>query len=292
MTGSETSSAGPVVTPEQALEFVASASALLARSLDYETTLREVARLAVPEVADWCGVLLLDLGDGEREISSGYRIPRSRPPCSRSAPAAARRPARRSRAAWPRPASRSWPPTCARPSTRASRPAARADRAPGTQVVPDRAAGRPRPRAGLDDAALDPRRAPLRGVRPGLRPRAGRALRPGHRQRAPARPRRAIAEPAGHGLLDGPGRPRPRRSRPVASSASTRPSRPSTTAPCDELVGRAVARLLGPGRPYRGRRHPQLRARAEHRRGGARPRADHAHGGRRGRAIGTRRSPR
>jgi hypothetical protein len=75
MAGSETSSAGPVVTPEQALEFVASASALLARSLDYETTLREVARLAVPEVADWCGVLLVDLGDGERELPSGYSDP-------------------------------------------------------------------------------------------------------------------------------------------------------------------------------------------------------------------------
>ncbi len=75
MTGSETSSAGPVVTPEQALEFMAGASALLARSLDYETTLREVARLAVPEVADWCGVLLADLGDGERELSSGYSDP-------------------------------------------------------------------------------------------------------------------------------------------------------------------------------------------------------------------------
>src|SRR3954452_14322651 len=75
MTGSETSSAGPVVTPEQALEFVANASALLARSLDYETTLREVARLAVPEIADWCGVLLVDLGDGERELSSGHSDP-------------------------------------------------------------------------------------------------------------------------------------------------------------------------------------------------------------------------
>jgi serine phosphatase RsbU (regulator of sigma subunit)/PAS domain-containing protein len=75
MTGSETSSPGPVVSPEQALEFVASASALLARSLDYETTLREVARLAVPDVADWCGVLLVDSGDGERELSSGYDDP-------------------------------------------------------------------------------------------------------------------------------------------------------------------------------------------------------------------------
>ena len=75
MTGPETSAAGPVVSPEQALEFVASASALLARSLDYETTLREVARLAVPDVADWCGVLLVDSGDGERELSSGYDDP-------------------------------------------------------------------------------------------------------------------------------------------------------------------------------------------------------------------------
>jgi PAS domain S-box-containing protein len=75
MTGCETSSTGPVVSPEQALEFVANASALLARSLDYETTLREVTRLAVPDVADWCGVLLVDLGDGERELSSGYADP-------------------------------------------------------------------------------------------------------------------------------------------------------------------------------------------------------------------------
>src|SRR4051812_47316138 len=75
MAGSEPSSAGPVVPPEQALEFVANASALLARSLDYETTLREVARLAVPDVADWCGVLLVDSGDGERELSSGYADP-------------------------------------------------------------------------------------------------------------------------------------------------------------------------------------------------------------------------
>ena len=75
MTGPETSAAGPVVSPEQALEFVASASALLARTLDYETTLREVARLAVPDIADWCGVLLVDSGDGERELSSGYDDP-------------------------------------------------------------------------------------------------------------------------------------------------------------------------------------------------------------------------
>jgi serine phosphatase RsbU (regulator of sigma subunit)/PAS domain-containing protein len=69
------SPAGPVVSAEQALEFVARASALLARSLDYETTLRQVARLAVPDVADWCGVLLVEPDGEERELSSGYSDP-------------------------------------------------------------------------------------------------------------------------------------------------------------------------------------------------------------------------
>jgi PAS domain S-box-containing protein len=64
-----------VVTPEQALEFVAGASALLARSLDYEETLRQVARLAVPDIADWCGVFLIDSHGEERELSSGYEDP-------------------------------------------------------------------------------------------------------------------------------------------------------------------------------------------------------------------------
>jgi serine phosphatase RsbU (regulator of sigma subunit)/PAS domain-containing protein len=72
---SDISPAQPVVSAEQALEFVARASALLARSLDYETTLRQVARLAVPEVADWCGVLLIEPDGEERELSSGYEDP-------------------------------------------------------------------------------------------------------------------------------------------------------------------------------------------------------------------------
>jgi PAS domain S-box-containing protein len=44
--------------------FLAEASAELARTLDYEQTLRNVARLTVPEIADWCAV---DLLDGERD---------------------------------------------------------------------------------------------------------------------------------------------------------------------------------------------------------------------------------
>jgi signal transduction histidine kinase len=40
--------------------FLAKASALLASSLDYETTLGNVARLAVPRMADWCVVEMAD----------------------------------------------------------------------------------------------------------------------------------------------------------------------------------------------------------------------------------------
>ena len=43
--------------------FLAEASAELATSLDYETTLQRVARLALPEMADWCVVDTLE-GDG------------------------------------------------------------------------------------------------------------------------------------------------------------------------------------------------------------------------------------
>jgi signal transduction histidine kinase len=42
------------------MRFMAEASAVLASSLDYETTLRNVAALAVPSIADWCAVDLLN----------------------------------------------------------------------------------------------------------------------------------------------------------------------------------------------------------------------------------------
>jgi len=50
---------------ERRAAFLAQASEVLASSLDYEQTLRNVAQLAVPEVADWCAVDLVDT-DGER----------------------------------------------------------------------------------------------------------------------------------------------------------------------------------------------------------------------------------
>jgi PAS domain S-box-containing protein len=48
---------------EQGHRFLSEASRVLAGSLDYRETLREVARLAVPELADWCAI---DLVAGDR----------------------------------------------------------------------------------------------------------------------------------------------------------------------------------------------------------------------------------
>jgi serine phosphatase RsbU (regulator of sigma subunit) len=52
---------------ERHAAFLAEVSEVLASSLDYEQTLRNVAALAVPEIVDWCGVDLLDEG-GERKL--------------------------------------------------------------------------------------------------------------------------------------------------------------------------------------------------------------------------------
>src|SRR5205807_6097079 len=47
---------------EEAQRFLTEASALLAGSLDYETTLQQVTRLAVPQIADWCAVEMVEEG--------------------------------------------------------------------------------------------------------------------------------------------------------------------------------------------------------------------------------------
>lgn len=72
------------------LAFLTEASTLLGSSLDYETTLRNVARLAVPHFADWCAVDLVDLdGNVERlavthvdpaKVELAYDIQRRYPP--------------------------------------------------------------------------------------------------------------------------------------------------------------------------------------------------------------------
>jgi PAS domain S-box-containing protein len=49
--------------------FLAEASAALASSLDYEATLQQVARLAVPALGEWCTVYMLDEGREIRRVA-------------------------------------------------------------------------------------------------------------------------------------------------------------------------------------------------------------------------------
>jgi PAS domain S-box-containing protein len=54
--------------------FLVQASTILASSLDYEQTLRNVAELAVPDVADWCAVDLIS-GTGRKTVTVAHVDP-------------------------------------------------------------------------------------------------------------------------------------------------------------------------------------------------------------------------
>jgi PAS domain S-box-containing protein len=54
---------------ERRASFLAEASALLDASLDHETTLQNVARLIVSQMADWCGVDIVEPGGGFRSVA-------------------------------------------------------------------------------------------------------------------------------------------------------------------------------------------------------------------------------
>jgi signal transduction histidine kinase/DNA-binding NarL/FixJ family response regulator len=60
---------------EQALRFLTEASDVLASSLDYESTLRSLAELAVPRLADWCAVDVLESDRSVRRIAVVHRDP-------------------------------------------------------------------------------------------------------------------------------------------------------------------------------------------------------------------------
>ncbi|HEV3402772.1 MAG TPA: GAF domain-containing protein, partial [Gaiellaceae bacterium] len=55
--------------------FVVEASELLSSSLDYQTTLRSVAQLAVPRYADWCAVDLVDDDGAVRRLAVAHVDP-------------------------------------------------------------------------------------------------------------------------------------------------------------------------------------------------------------------------
>lgn len=60
-------------------EFLADVSATLATSLDFETTIGQVARLAVPYFCDWCTVDLLDERGVLRRLGSAHQDPTGGP---------------------------------------------------------------------------------------------------------------------------------------------------------------------------------------------------------------------
>ena len=61
---------------QQRLRFLGEASTLLASSLDYETTLETLAHLAVPEIADWCAVDVIDEEGGpHRRLAVAHKDP-------------------------------------------------------------------------------------------------------------------------------------------------------------------------------------------------------------------------
>ncbi len=56
-------------------DFLSRASEILASSLDYEETLRNVAWLAVPEIADWCAVDLIDEHGRRQQVVAAHPDP-------------------------------------------------------------------------------------------------------------------------------------------------------------------------------------------------------------------------
>src|SRR4029077_17667401 len=57
---------------EERLHFLGEASTLLASSLDVDATLARVAQLAVPRLADWCAVDLLDVRGEIRRVAEEH----------------------------------------------------------------------------------------------------------------------------------------------------------------------------------------------------------------------------
>ncbi|AFZ23065.1 PAS domain S-box [Cylindrospermum stagnale PCC 7417] len=60
---------------ERAQRFLSEASAVLASSLDYQTTLERVAKLAVPELADWCTVHIVAEDGSIEQITVAHADP-------------------------------------------------------------------------------------------------------------------------------------------------------------------------------------------------------------------------
>ncbi|MBW4681336.1 MAG: PAS domain S-box protein [Microcoleus vaginatus WJT46-NPBG5] len=64
---------------ESALYFLIEASTLLAASLDYETTLENLAELVVPYLGDWCAINIIDADESCRCVAVAHKDPSREP---------------------------------------------------------------------------------------------------------------------------------------------------------------------------------------------------------------------
>lgn len=60
---------------EERARFLSEASKILVSSLDYQTTLANIARMAVPELADWCAIHLLDDDGNIKLLTQAHQDP-------------------------------------------------------------------------------------------------------------------------------------------------------------------------------------------------------------------------
>ena len=75
----ESPTAPPTPTPEQRLAFLLRAGAALTAALDVETLLETVARLAVPTLADWCIVDVVEAGGPQHLAAAAHADPAKAP---------------------------------------------------------------------------------------------------------------------------------------------------------------------------------------------------------------------
>ena len=173
--------------------FLADVGETLASSLDYETTLKTVASLAVPDIADWCTVDIVDEHGDVQRLAVAHVDPQKAAPRRNAAgevSGAARRGRRRAAGDPLRPADDDGGhPRCARRrggARRGTSPRAARDR---PHVLHLRAADDARPRDGRDHVRVG-------GVAPELR-RRGSAVRAGSGVARRARGRERPRLPAG-----------------------------------------------------------------------------------------------
>src|SRR6185437_13619014 len=61
---------------EANLNYLAEASKILSSSLDYQTTLNTIASLAVPQIADWCGIDIVDDKGVLQHVAVAHKDPK------------------------------------------------------------------------------------------------------------------------------------------------------------------------------------------------------------------------